>query len=135
MGKAHEIIIVDRNPRIREFLRRELTATGYNVQVVKNRKAMLELVSNGMQIDLLILDPDFPCVDAVEMVRRMADRIPQMPVILHCVRGYDELAQYSGEYVVHIEKNGNSAELLKDAIHAILAKIGRLQSQLPHDST
>ena len=120
MTETPEILIADRNPRVRRFLKRELTAAGYHVRLVDNGKALLQLVYSGLKIDLLILDPDFPCRDAIDLSRRISDRIPHLPVVLHSVRGADELHNFSGGTIVHIEKNGDSIELLKETIHAIL---------------
>ena len=123
MTDAPEILVADRNPRVRRFLKRELTAAGYHVRLVANGKELLELVYSGLRIDLLVLDPDFPCRDAIALSRRILARIPQLPVILHCVHAYDELHAFAGGHVVHIEKNGGSIEILKATIDRILAEI------------
>lgn len=131
MNESTEILIADRNPRIRRFLKRELTAAGYRVRLVDNGKELLQLVYSGLKIDLLILDPDFPCRDAIDLSRKITARIPQLPVVLHSVRSAEELQDFGGGHIVHIEKNGNSVELLKETIHTILAEYGHAKPLVP----
>lgn len=123
MGNSNEILIADRNPRVRKFLKRELSTTGYHIRLVENGKELLKMIYSPKRIDLLVLDPDFPGVDVIDMTRKIADRIPQLPVVLYCVRGADELPDVSGGYMTHIEKNGNSVEILKQTIDNILSDL------------
>ena len=120
MKKTNTILIADRNRHIRGFLRRELAACGYHVRLVENGKELLKMIYSRTRIDLLVLDPDFPGVDAIDMPRKIADRIPQLPVVLYCIRGTDNLSDFDAENVFHVEKNGQSIELLKAAIQNIL---------------
>ena len=131
MAAVHEILIADRNPRVREFLRRELTAIGYHVRLVNSGKELLKLIYSHTPVDLLVLDPDFPCADVAEMLGKIADRVPQLPVVIHCVRGSADLARFPGGQVIEIEKNGNSIEILKETINAVLPDDRDLPSDAP----
>lgn len=124
MEKANQILIADRNPRIRGFLRRELAACGYNVRLVENGKELLKLIYSRLRIDLLVLDPDFPGVDAIDMARKIADRIPQLPVVLYCIQGTDNLTDFVAGNIFYVEKNGQSIEILIETIQKILADTG-----------
>ena len=117
---ANKILIADRNPRIREFLRRELAANGHRVRSVNNARDLLKVIYSDNRIDLLILDPDFPYMDAVELAHKIIDRIPQIPVVLHCIHGAGDLSGFDGANAVHIEKNGHSVEVLKETIRRLL---------------
>lgn len=122
MESEKTILIVDRNPHIRNFLRRELAACGYNVRLVENGKELLKtLMYSRTRIDLLVLDPDFPGVDASDMVRNMADRIPRLPVVLYCIHETDNLTDFDAENIFQVEKDGQSIESLKAAIQKILS--------------
>jgi len=120
MGTTSKILIADRNPRIREFLRRELAANGHRVRSVNNARDLLKVIYSDNRIDLLVLDPDFPYMDAVELAHKIVDRIPQIPVVLHCIRGAGDLSGFEGANAVHIEKNGRSVEVLKETIRRML---------------
>ena len=120
MQKANTILIADRNPHIRGFLRRELAACGYHVRLVENGKELLKLMYSRTRIDLLVLDPDFPGVDVIDMARKIADRIPQLPVVLYCILGADNTTDFEAENVFQVEKNGQSIETLKATLQSIL---------------
>lgn len=128
MDPRPEILVADRNPHIRRFLKRELAAAGYHVRAVENGKQLLALVYSGIQIDLLVLDPDFPCRDAIDLSRRISARIPQLPVVLHCVGVVDEATPFDGACVAQVQKNGNSVEILKQRIRSILSGIRKIDS-------
>jgi DNA-binding NtrC family response regulator len=120
METTYEILIADRNPHIRDFLRRELGASGYTVQMVENSKELLKQIDANTLIRLLILDPDFPAIDSIDLGCRLAGRSPHLPVIMHCVRGADNALDLNDVEVVNIEKNGRSIEVLKQTIHDML---------------
>ncbi|MGA6924842.1 MAG: response regulator [Desulfosarcina sp.] len=122
MEENKAILIADRNPHIRGLLRRELTACGYPIRLVQNGKELLSLIYSPIPIALLVLDPDFPGVESIVLARKIADRVPQLPVILHSIRGSDTLDDFSAAQVFHVEKNGQSIETLKTAIHTILSR-------------
>ena len=80
----------------------------------------MQLIYSGSPIDLLVLDPDLPCLDGFELARNIAGRIPQVPVVLHGVRGSDDASMYDGARTIFIEKNGCSVEMLKETIRRVL---------------
>jgi DNA-binding NtrC family response regulator len=123
MDKPYKILIADRNPHIRKFLRRELDDFGYEVRLIENSKDLLRQVYSRARVDLLIFDPDFPGVDTKDTFRKILDRIPQLPVVLYCVRGTENIDDYCGGSVFLVEKNGNSIEVLKETIQTVLLDI------------
>jgi CheY-like chemotaxis protein len=124
MGKSNSILIADRNPHIRDFLKRELVACGYNIRHVQNGKELLKLIYSRSRIDLLVLDPEVPGVEATEMARKIVDRIPQLPVVLFYTRGNDDISDFNAGNVFLVEKNGQSIEILKAVIQEILTDPG-----------
>lgn len=122
MKKAYVILIADRNPHVREFLRRELDAYGYTVRLVENGKELLNQVYSRMQVDLLIFDPDFPSVEPIDTFQKILNRVPQLPVVLYCVPGTENIVDYAGRNVYLIEKNGQSIEVLKETIQFVLSR-------------
>ena len=124
MGKNNSILIADRNPHIRDFLRRELEACGYHVRLVKNGKELLKLIYSRSGIDLLVLDPDFPDVETIEMARKIVDRIPQLPVVLFSIGGNDDISAFNAGNIFRVEKNGQSIDILKAVIQDIIEDTG-----------
>jgi DNA-binding NtrC family response regulator len=120
MKTTDTILIADRNPHVSDFLRRELADSGYHVRSVHNTDDLLQAIYSDNRISLLVLDPDFPCPDTRELAHKIAGRIPQISVVLHCVTGSESLAMFDDDHVVSIEKNGCSVETLKKAIRRLL---------------
>ena len=124
MGKSNKILIADRNPHIRDYLRRELAACGYNVRQVENGKELLKLLYSHTRFDLLVLDPEVPGLEAIEMAHKIVDRIPQLPVVLFYTRGNEDISDYNAGNIFLVEKNGQSIDILKAVIQDILTDPG-----------
>ena len=77
------ILIADRNPRVRDFLKRELNTEGYQVNLARSLKEVLEKVYHGDSIDLLILDLDLPDTDGYGLIESISSRIPELPIVVH----------------------------------------------------
>lgn len=113
-------MIADRNPNVREFLKREMLTEGYRVRLAKDSREVLKWVLSQAPLDLLILDLDLPDADEVEIFEQINDRIPQLPVVLHSFR--TDPANYPGTLItaVFVEKQGNSVEHLKKVVSKML---------------
>jgi DNA-binding NtrC family response regulator len=116
------ILIAERNPHVREFLKREMTAEGYRIYLAESGKEVLKYVYNPGPLDLLIIDPDLPDAEINSILKKLQGRIPRLPVILHVFPS--DYPEYSGilEDAVFVEKKGNSIEGLKNVIFEILRK-------------
>jgi len=123
MKKTYKILIADRNSHVREFLRREMLAEGYSVELAENGREVLKWAYHREPADLLILDPDLPDAEESLLLKKLKQRIPYIPVILHT---------YFSEYLVaskiinpteFVEKGGSRIEKLKKVVHEILNKI------------
>jgi CheY-like chemotaxis protein len=125
METSWKILVADRNPHIRKFLKRELAAAGYNVWIAENAKELLKHVYGHKQINLLVLDPDFPGIDATDLYQKLAVQLPQLSVVLHGISRTDDHFDGAGNSVLRIEKNGSSVEVLKQTIRDILTDIDR----------
>ncbi len=87
VGVAHEggprVLIVDDDPRLREFVRVNLEAEGYEVREAGSAKEGLEALDEESP-DLILLDVMMPQVDGWEMLRRVQERhgVGSIPVIM-----------------------------------------------------
>lgn len=126
MNAEKTILIADRNPHVREFLRRELSAADYHVRLAENGKDLLSLIYEDINIRLVILDPDFPDTDRQGLLDKLQNRLPLLPVILHTYAsdcdGLNLAEMFS--LAVIIEKSGDSVEQLKKAVFDILDENG-----------
>jgi len=58
-------------------------AEGYGVQLAKNVQEVLKKVYHTEALDLLILDPDLPGTDKLFLLKKLQNRIPALPVVVH----------------------------------------------------
>ena len=119
-GNKFTILIADRNPNVRGFLKREMMAVGYMVRLAKDSREVLKWVFGQAPLDLLILDLDLPDADEVKLFEQLNDRIPQLPLVLHSFQ--TDHANYPETLItaVFVEKKGNSVEHLKKVVSKML---------------
>ena len=130
MKKTYNILIADRNPHVREFLKREMMAEGYQVRLAENGRQLIRLAFHSEHTDLLIVDPDLPDTDISSLLNKLRNRIPFLPMVVHAFLSDD--TDYSSVLrdVPFVEKQGSSIEHLKKVVFDILHK-----SDLKHDRT
>jgi len=113
------ILIADRNPRVRELLKRELASEGYDVRCARNAQEVMEQVFSHEMIHLLILDPDLPDMGGVSLVSALESRFPHLPVIILTLHDSNEESLGIWPQKIIVEKNGNSVEEIKRIIHTM----------------
>ncbi len=121
MSCTGTILIADRNPRVRQFLKREITAEGYRVRLAGSAREVLESLRPGVALDLLVLDPELPDADAVELLERIASRTPPLPVVCHALDSQQTDLKPCSASAAFVEKSADSVESLKRIIHDLLS--------------
>lgn len=131
-----KILIADRNRHVREFLRRELRAEGYEVEVARDGRELLTLICDHDPPHLLILDLEIPYLDELEIWARLQDRQPPLPVVIHTF-----LPEYPTRLTVplaaaFLEKKGDTDEL-KAVVAEVIGKhypeqFGRIKKEFDH---
>lgn len=121
MKEIFTILIADRNSHIRMFLMREMMAEGYRVKLAGKGENVLKIAFSQENIDLLILDPDLPGIDAASLLNTLDDRIPALPIILHISRRFcaDEDFMTDNPSFTVIEKDGDSVERIKAVVEKL----------------
>ncbi|QTA83026.1 Two component system response regulator [Desulfonema limicola] len=119
MKKNYKILIADRNPHVRKFLKREMSAAGYQVQLAETGHEVLRCVYADESLDLLILDTDLPDTDEAFIMQKLQNRLPYLPMILHTFP-FDEIMGGEMSMAKIVEKSGSSVEQLKKAAFEIL---------------
>lgn len=125
MKKKFQILIADRNPNVREFLRREMQDQdqGYQVKTAQNGKDVLRWAYHEDASDLVILDPDLPDANEISVLKRLENRIPVLPVVIHAFPSdYDEQSVSFKNVAAFVEKRGNSVERLTEVVSDILSR-------------
>jgi len=125
MREEFTILIADRNPHVRELLKREMITEGYKVLLAENGRDVLKWSYDSDALDLLILDPDLPDIGESALFSQLADRIPALPMVIHTFHSdYASPDMISGTVVAFVEKGGNSIKSLKQVIANFLNKAG-----------
>jgi len=120
MRKEFTILIADRNRHVRELLKRELMTEGYKILMAKSAQEVLEQVYHNEPLDLVILDLDLPHAGGTQILEKINDRIPPLPVVVHTF-----LSEYSNHPSVFnaaalVEKDGASIDRLKEIVSKLL---------------
>ncbi|BBO80391.1 hypothetical protein DSCO28_09570 [Desulfosarcina ovata subsp. sediminis] len=123
MTKPYHLLIADKNPHIRNFLKREFTASGYIVHLAETGKELLNITYGPTPLDLLIIDPDFPDADESYLTKKLQNRMPQLPVVLHTLNTELDTGFPPLRVAQLIEKDGSSVENLKQAVAKMLAAL------------
>ena len=131
MNKAQTILVADRNAHVREFLKRELMAEGYDIRMAKCGREVLNWAYRLHPLDLIILDLDLPDIDGPLLFSKLQDRIPALPIVIHSFRsdGTERFANY--ESVVFVEKGGNSIEKLKEVVNDLFSSRQKTRQPSP----
>ena len=80
--RMFKLLVVDDSLAIREYCRMELQSDGYEVVVAANGTQALELCAR-LQPDLVVLDIRMWDLDGFEVLRRLKQDQPGLPVVLH----------------------------------------------------
>ena len=81
MTKANNVWIVDDDKSIRWVLERALTRSGIHVDVFTDAESLLSRMETGMP-DVIISDIRMPGIDGLEMLAKVVERHPKLPVIV-----------------------------------------------------
>ena len=115
-------MVADRNKNVRDFLRRELSAEGYEVAVAGDGDQILAELEREKGVDLLLFDLEMPDADSSKIFEKTQKRRPPLPVVIHTFLTEESERDFSldkGE--IYIEKSGN-IDHLKTAIADMLKR-------------
>ncbi|MGA8180919.1 MAG: response regulator [Desulfobacterales bacterium] len=131
MQKAFNLLIVDRNPHIRNFLKREFQSEGYTVELAKNSRELVDLIYSPAPIDLVIIDPNIPDVSQLNLFKSLEDRVPPLPFVIHSdLIDYLESTSHISK-AAFVPKQGSSSETLKDVVWSLLNESGLKKFKTP----
>lgn len=85
-GRVPQIVLIEDEPGIVDFVRRGLQARGLEVKAALDGDHGLELAL-GEGVDLVVLDLMLPGRDGMEILGALSDRRPGLPVIVLTARG------------------------------------------------
>ncbi len=124
--KKPHILIADRNSHIRAFLKREMAAEGYCVSLAQNSREVSQLIWQRDLVDILILDPDLPDIDASALMHELKNRIPVLHLVVHTSLSDYNCASGVWKDEIIVEKSGASVEKLKRIVEGVMSANGLL---------
>ncbi|MDF1535365.1 MAG: sigma-54 dependent transcriptional regulator [bacterium] len=78
---SYKVLIVDDEPGMRSLLTRVMEKEGYQSRAVADGAEALKSIQGG-EWDLVIADIDMPVMDGIELLKRLRDTVPRLPVIM-----------------------------------------------------
>ena len=73
MNKNYNILVVDDEPGMREFLEIMLTKEGYNVNIASNGEEAIDKLGKE-SFDLAIVDIQMPGINGIEVLRHAREK-------------------------------------------------------------
>jgi len=119
LGRGWIILVADRNRHVREFLRRELEAEGYTVQVARDGLEVWRHLNSSAPPHLLILDLEIPYLEELAELAHFKDQQPPVPLVIHSFREDLANAAQVPTVAAFLEKNEDPARL-KEVVAEIL---------------
>ncbi len=119
MDIRFRILIADRNPRIRQFLKREFVSDGYHVLLARDSKEVASAIQRDNNLDLLVMDDEILTPDESQPLELLRNRIPPLPFIIHGYLIGDLRPKLASAAAALVKKTGNLEEL-KRAVKQVL---------------
>jgi DNA-binding NtrC family response regulator len=119
VGDSVKILVTDRNRRVRELLRRELAAEGYQVVVARDSREVLLMIAGNDPPHLLLLDPEISNFFEPQLLEQLQKLYPGMPVIIHTFL-LDDFNHWKGLNGVVLLEKKEDIDLLKQVVAEVI---------------
>lgn len=114
MSERRNVLIVDEDASLANFLSQELKAEGLTVEVLHDGEAALMALHEDGRHDLVILDLNLPKLDGMSLIRQVRLDRPQLPMLVLTARGRveDKVQAFQSGTDDFLSKPFSFAELL-----------------------
>ncbi len=114
-----KILVVDDDPSIRTLYKEELEDEGYEVVVASSGEEAIRLFQDEKP-DIVTLDILMPDMDGIQVLRKMKEINPRLPIIMSTAYDYrDDFSIWASE--AYVVKSADTTEL-KETIKRLLEK-------------
>jgi CheY-like chemotaxis protein len=120
MPSMFTILIADKNKNVREFLRREFVADGYDVKLAKDDREMVALSTEDPAPDLLICDLEVPYADGPDSLEKLENALPLLPIVVYTLLTEHANHRAVKKAAAFLEKRGNDIDNLKNTVTKVL---------------
>lgn len=112
------ILVVDDEENVRELYREELAEEGYEVELAADGAEAIAKFEASLP-DLVTLDVKMPGMDGIEVLRRMRERNPSVPIVL--LTAFNEFKQdfHTWASDAYVMKSHDTKEL-KETVRRLL---------------
>lgn len=117
-GKFH-ILIMDRNPHVRDFLVREFRRLGFTAQTAKNDREVAEVMGSVQPVHLVVLDPEASRMKQKPFFARLQREHPAVPVVVHMFSSADPEHTVYSQAAAVVEKDGSIEKLVQTVMHVL----------------
>jgi DNA-binding NtrC family response regulator len=120
LKSEYTILIADRNSHVREFIKREMIKEGFRVILSETGKDVINVVFKCLELDLVLLDPDLPDMEEDLLLKKIGDRFPPIPVVIHAFDSEKTNYFLYLKQSAFVVKGGQSIEVLKKVVIEVL---------------
>ncbi|MCI4625745.1 MAG: response regulator [Candidatus Magnetoovum sp. WYHC-5] len=114
-----KVLIVDDDPHLRALYKEEFEDEGYEVMIAGSGAEALEMFEKNIP-DVVTLDILMPGMDGIEVLRKMKEKKPDLPIIMSTAYDYrDDFSVWASD--AYVVKSADLAEL-KSTIKKLTAK-------------
>ena len=121
MTRKLTIVVSDRNPNVRELLKREMIEAGHRVMIAKNAEELRDLVCKHKTVDIVIFDPDLAYVSEADIHEKIIEWTSQLLVIIHSFQNDNNWKDFP-DNTRYVEKGENSIERIKIEINKVMER-------------
>jgi len=113
-----DVLAVDDDETIRQLVRHQLDAAGYEVRVCEDGREAADLLDSGYEPDIAVMDVMMPRLDGTKLARMIRSGNlgvrPDLPIVMLTSRGREEhvLEGFESGVDDYVTKPFRSAELL-----------------------
>jgi signal transduction histidine kinase/ActR/RegA family two-component response regulator len=118
-GQSREVLVVEDDPAVRQFIVDGLQSHGFNVRHASDGSIALDELEAG-QPDLMIVDFAMPGMNGAELVKKVCSIYPGLPVVL--ATGYADMNAV--EKVIPADRVLRKPFMIEDLVGAINDAIG-----------
>ncbi|HSG91593.1 MAG TPA: response regulator [Pseudomonadales bacterium] len=120
-ARSHEIVVVDDEVSVANFLRELLEHSGYTTTVFNDPETALDyLEAHAPQVSLVISDQTMPRLTGSELARRVAG-LPQAPPVILCT-GYGLDSALESKHIAAVLPKPFE---IRELLHAVASRIGK----------
>ena len=113
------ILIMDRNPHVRDFLVREFGRLGFTAHTAKNEREVAEVMGSVHPVHLVVLDPEAGRMKRNPFFAKLQRDHPALPVVVHMFSSTDPEHTVYSQAAAVVEKDGSIEKFVQTVMHVL----------------